>query len=324
MTNKDMYFATGSIDEKWLEEADNFVPEKQTSKSLNRFIAAAACLIIMLVSAYFMHSVNTSVSVIPSSDVSTTVSSDASTGAVTQAGYVTNAAADIAETVTDSGFAEPTNAPVDTTPAVTEAGVTEATGATVTEAGTTEATGEANEYFNIPLLPSDRTITTVGEKITDEEAGSYLETNRESIISELNASGVNTDNAYFSLKGYSHVSYTGEEGDRLTVKENFRDYLVYNGDKIIAIITVTKENGTLYNTIAYGGLWFDAYSEFLNEHKGQELVYVYAGSAELIITPDNSVYATVLSPHGTDVSEYMPDIDNPYSVFYHPSDIYIP
>jgi hypothetical protein len=175
-------------------------------------------------------------------------------------------------------------------------------------------------YFMIPALLT-REIVTVGEKITDEEAAGYFAEDGGHLTASLWASGVPTENLHISEKGYCHVCYAGVEGEKLEVRENFRDYLVYNGSSLVAIVTLSKENGHLYSTPSLGAAWLDDYSAFLNSHRGEELVYVYAGFAEIILTPSGGMYAPVPSI----VPEwYMQGIEDPYHVFYHPGDVYVP
>ena len=175
----------------------------------------------------------------------------------------------------------------------------------------------------IPVVPAATGarpgVNVVGEKITDAEAKAYLRENTW-IGSALAASGVPADNIRYSETGYCHVSYDGAEGKQLELRQNFRDYLAYSGGKLIAIITVTKENGQLSATPAFGGPWFSEYDAFLNAHKGEELLYVYAGFMEIIITPDNQY----VNPQGTDVSEYFEGVENPYAYFYCDAATYTP
>ncbi len=163
----------------------------------------------------------------------------------------------------------------------------------------------------IPALPQDRTIQYTGEAITDEEAAAYFKENTW-LQSALGSSGVDTDGMHYADHGYCHVNYDGIEGKSLEVRRNFRDYLVWNekGD-LIAIVTLTKENGALSDTPAFGGPWFSDYNAFLRQHKGEALVFVYAGWMELVLTPDGGVY----NPQGTDVSRYLAGVENPYEIF---------
>ncbi len=172
----------------------------------------------------------------------------------------------------------------------------------------------------IPVLPLDREIMLTGEKITEEEAREYFSENKSDIISSLSSSGVSTESIKISDKGYCHISYSGEEGKSFEIKQNFRDYIVYNGDNIEAIITLTKENGEIFSTPSFGAKWFDDYKSYLNAHKGEKLIYVYAEWLEIIIAPDN----TYFNPMGYDASVYLEGIEKPYEVFYHEEAIYIP
>lgn len=163
----------------------------------------------------------------------------------------------------------------------------------------------------IPALPFDRTIQYTGEAISDEEAAAYFKENTW-LQSALGSSGVDADGMRYASHGYCHVSYDGTEGKPLEVRRNFRDYLVWNGKgDLIAIVTLTKENGALSATPAFGGPWFADYNAFLKAHKGEALVFVYAGWMELVLTPDGGVF----NPQGTDVSRYLEGVENPYEIF---------
>ncbi len=184
-------------------------------------------------------------------------------------------------------------------------------------------------YFAVPALPFDPAtgerlteIVTTGEPLTDEEAAAYFAQNGAHLTTSLAASGVPTDKLRISEKGYGHVSYSGVEGERLEWRQNFRDYLVYNGDELIAIVTLVKENGQIYDTPAFGAPWFSTYEKILNEHRGEELVYVYAGMAELILAPDGSAYAPI-GP-GVRPEIYLEGVDDPYHLFYTPGAVYVP
>lgn len=162
-------------------------------------------------------------------------------------------------------------------------------------------------------------VETVGETITDAEARAYLAENTW-IASALSCSGVPADNITYSETGYCHVSYDGAEGKPLEVRQNFRDYLAYDGGNLVAVITLTKENGQLSATPAFGSPWFGDYDAFLRAHKGEKLLYVYAGFMEIIITPDNRF----VNPQGTDVSAYFEGVENPYAYFYSDAATYVP
>ncbi|MBE6783763.1 MAG: hypothetical protein E7536_07095 [Ruminococcaceae bacterium] len=178
---------------------------------------------------------------------------------------------------------------------------------------------DVGEWWNIPALPFDRNFEVTGEEITDEEAKEYFELNKSRIFSTLSASGEPTDSLKISEKGYCHVNYDGTEGKCFEVRQNYRDYLVYNGNKLVAIITLYKDNGQMYDTLSLGASWFDNYNSFLQNHKGEELVYVYAGWFELIIAPDN-IYC---NPMNYNTVGYLDGVENPYEIFYHEKAVYV-
>lgn len=185
--------------------------------------------------------------------------------------------------------------------------------------GGSSSDGNIGGWF-MPTLPSDREIKVTGEVITDAEAKEYFSKNQNSIISSLASSGASSNSIKISDKGYCHVNYDGEEGKSFEVRQNYRDYLVYNGSELIAIITLWKENGEIFDTPSFGAKWFDDYNSYLQAHKGEKLVYAYAGWLEIIIAPDN----TYFNPMGHDVSAYLEGVDKPYEMFYHESATYIP
>ncbi len=172
----------------------------------------------------------------------------------------------------------------------------------------------------IPVIPQNTGVVETGDRITDADAAEYFRNDR-SVINALSASGVSVDNAVISAKGYSHVCYTGAENEHPEVRQNFRDYLVWSNGRLVSIITLYKENGKIYATPAFGAAWFDDYNDFLNAHKGQQLLYVYAGSAELIFTPDGSAYSTL---GYTNLNDYTGGRTDLYQLFYHPDAVYAP
>ena len=180
--------------------------------------------------------------------------------------------------------------------------------------------GENIGGWYVPGLPATNEIDLVGDEITEEEAKRYFEENRASITNSLSASGIAADDIRISDTGYCHISYNGGADKNLEIRQNFRDYLVYNGDRLVAIVTLTKDNGLLSSTPAFGGTWFDDYNAFLKQHEGQKLLYLYAGWMEIIISPDN----TCTNPMGQDISEYLKGIENPYEWFYNEAAVYTP
>lgn len=172
----------------------------------------------------------------------------------------------------------------------------------------------------IPAVPKN-TVKTTGEKLTDEEAKAYFEKNGGHIVSSLSASGVPADNIRISDTGYGHLSYDGSTMDYVELRQNFRDYPVFNGDELVAIVTLYKSDGEIFDSPAFGAPWFGEYNNILKRHSGEKLVYLYAGQfTEIIIAPDNTCY----NPLGTDVSAYFEGLDDPYGYFLNDGAVYVP
>ena len=171
----------------------------------------------------------------------------------------------------------------------------------------------------IPVIPASGPVVETGQRITDAEAAEYFR-RTPSVLNSLAASGVPTDGAVISPKGYCHVCYYGKEGEKPEVKLNFRDYLVRSGGKLVSIITLYRVDGQIYSSPAFGGPWFDGFNDFLNAHAGQELLFVYAGSGELIFTPDGAAH----SPLGLNTADYTGGRTDLYRLFYHPDAVFVP
>lgn len=211
---------------------------------------------------------------------------------------------------------QPTTQPVSTTTATAVNQQIE----TIPNDGGFASGGDLSNWFCIPALPFDQSIELTGEAITDDEAKEYFDKNKASIFGSLSASGIDAGSMTISEKGYCHVAYNGTEGKCFEIRQNYRDYLVYSGDRLVAIITLWKENGEIFNTPSFGANWFKDYNSYLEQHKDEELVYVYAGWFEIIIAPDN----TYFNPMGMDASKYIGHVENPYELFYHESAVYVP
>lgn len=142
----------------------------------------------------------------------------------------------------------------------------------------------------------DFKIREYDEVLTDEEIDAYYAENKISILSGLSASGVNVSGAELSEKGYSHIKI---EETEITLRSSFRDRLLYNGNKLVAIITFVKENNRIYSTPSFGGTWYDTFADFLSKHRGERLTFCYLGYLEFIVGENGEI----LSPSG-----YAPDV----------------
>ncbi len=195
----------------------------------------------------------------------------------------------------------------------------------------------------IAAIPKNNKTQVIGEKITDEEARDYFNKNTASLQSSLTASGVELAEIYYEKdydgtqvicakdsllirKGYCHVSYDGntdESKPGLTVKQNFMDFHVYNAGRLVAIVTLVKENGLIYGTPAFGAPWFNSFNNALNKYSGQKVLFLYAGAMAFAIAPDG----TVIHPQGYESSVKDSGLDtfpNAYKWFYNEQCVYTP
>lgn len=197
----------------------------------------------------------------------------------------------------------------------------------------------------IAAIPKNNRKQVVGEQITEEDARNYFMKNASSLQSSLTASGVvlaemEYDYAQYCftgnvlcakgwlmfMKGYCHVSYDGntdESKPGLTVKQNFMDFHVYNADRLVAIVTLVKENGLITATPAFGAPWFDSFNNALNKYHGQKVLFLYAGPMAYAIAPDN----TVIHPQGYESSvnaSGLKNVKDAYNWFYDERCVYAP
>ena len=206
---------------------------------------------------------------------------------------------------------------------------------------------DPNERFGgqsmIAAIPKNNRTQVTGEKITDEEARDYFNKNTASLQSSLTASGVELAEIYYEAnydgtqvicakdsllirKGYCHVSYDGntdESKPGLTVKQNFMDFHVYNADRLVAIVTLVKENGLIYATPAFGAPWFDSFDKALKKYAGQKVLFLYAGAMAYAIAPDGKV----IHPQGYESSVKDSGLDkfpDAYNWFYNEQCVYTP
>lgn len=208
---------------------------------------------------------------------------------------------------------------------------------------------DPNEKFGgqsmIAAIPKNNRTQVIGEKITEEEARDYFTKNAASLESSLAASGVEIAEIWYDgaesnfmgtvlcakgsllfKKGYCHVSYDGntdESKPGLTVKQNFMDFHVYNAGRLVAIVTLVKENGLIYGTPAFGAPWFDSFDKALQKYAGKKVLFLYAGAMAFAIAPDGKV----IHPQGYESSVRDSGLDkfpNAYQWFYNEQCVYTP
>ena len=162
-------------------------------------------------------------------------------------------------------------------------------------------------------------LTIIGDeyKFTDNEIVEYLSNAKEAIMNDLKASGINVSRLTIKEKGYSHIR-TGDDGNSIAV--NWRDYLAYDGDKLVAIIQVTKEETGIKHFVLFGAQWFSHYNELMQQNSGVELVYIYIGDVEAFITPNNEVIPLM----DVDISSTLEPNKEYYEFFKTQYNVYIP
>lgn len=145
-------------------------------------------------------------------------------------------------------------------------------------------------YVTLPENLSDIPVYTEGKRdaFTAEEGKAYLESARSGLESTLRTCGVRAEGCRIG-GGYTHV---GIDGNTAVIRENFRDYLLFTGEKLAAIVIVSKENGVFHESLVFGAPWFDDYRKMLEKHRGEELLYLYLGNTEVVVTPDGTVLST--------------------------------
>ena len=183
--------------------------------------------------------------------------------------------------------------------------------------------------FNVPLTPvSD--ILFRGADLSDGEGYAYLCENYGSIKSSLSASGVNVSDMKISEHGFRHIkcertaSADNEETLDLTVysvNQGFRDYLIYNGDTLVSIVTVTKdEDGRMGSSISFGADdYYRSFDRFIKQNAGKETIFLYVGMTEVILTKDLAPFSVA-----HDVSPLFENINDPFDAFYSEAVVYVP
>ncbi|MBR2751711.1 MAG: hypothetical protein IKG93_01635 [Clostridiales bacterium] len=201
--------------------------------------------------------------------------------------------------------------------------ISESISSTATEETLQTSHGSTNE--TVPdgcgeegVIITDRAcvhLTGVDYWLTNEEAYAFLMENYAGIKNSLEASGVNAQNMVISETGYGHYRTNDN-----SVAVNWRDFLVYNDEDLISVISVSKDENGLWYGIAFGGSWYSQYNSFLQQHAGQQLVYLYYGDMEAIVTPDNKIYRFM------DFAEFEGLVDgfDYYSFFNQETNTYIP
>lgn len=190
-----------------------------------------------------------------------------------------------------------------------------------TEIGQTDGTDKSGDGlfdFTAQLLP-DVKIELCGASLGDAEGRAYLCENEGSVKSSLLASGVPVGDMRISEHGYRHINCGS--GSRCFINLGFRDYLIYSGDELISVVTVTKDDdGRMGLSVSFGAdEYYRSLDGFLSSHRGEKMIFLYAGSLEVILTESSEPFCA-----GHDAAALFEDVTDPYERFYNDEAVFTP
>lgn len=149
------------------------------------------------------------------------------------------------------------------------------------------------------LYKGDVAIINNDKNITDGEGYDYLSEVSESISdSGVSFSDPISNGFDFSVDGFSFLDITDEP----MIDVSYKYYIQYGDDSIISIVAITKnENDFKYQMFIYK--WLDDLYEFLEEHEGEDVVFVRNGEDIYCIAPDNSCFSSKKDPYFLEQSD---------------------
>lgn len=146
----------------------------------------------------------------------------------------------------------------------------------------------AGDSGNSDRYTGDYMFFTEGYHISDEEIRGYVESHKYDMIGAIAAEYGDFESEYkIFVKGYRHINL----GSVNTLKLNFVDLPIMRGDKIIAYATLYEYNGELRNDLSVRGVGIDEKGDIFNENPDDELVFLYYGMREIVVTPSNRIYS---------------------------------
>lgn len=138
------------------------------------------------------------------------------------------------------------------------------------------------------LYKGDVAIVNNDNNFTDDEGYDYLAEVYENIgdtgysFGDPSKGGID-----FSVDGFCFLDIT----DDPMIDVGYKYYIEYNEDSINSIIGVAK-NDNDYKYVINIYLWLDDLNDFLEQHKGQDVVFVKDGDDIYCIAPDNSYFSS--------------------------------
>lgn len=170
--------------------------------------------------------------------------------------------------------------------------------------------GDSGDYGEYTGDPS---FETEGYRITDDEIKNYVETHKYDMIGAIAAEYGDFESEYkIFVKGYRHINL----GEVNTLKMNFVDLPIMRGDKIIAYATLYEYKGELRNDLSVRGVGIDEIGDIFNENPDSELVFLYCGMRELVVTPSNRIYCVGSASEASLGLDYSIDYYSSYKTEY--------
>ena len=191
----------------------------------------------------------------------------------------------------------------------------------LTDAAENGISGDGTGGFTAPLSQNTG-IVLYGADLTDGEGYAYLCENFGSIKSSLSSSGVAVSDMNIYEHGYRHIKCENtQDVTQYSVNSGFRDYLIYNGDTLVSIVTVTKDDdGRIGSSMSFGAdEYYRALDTFIKANGSTEMIFLYAGSYEIILTENSEPFCPVC-----DVSALFKNISEPFEEFYNKEAVFTP
>ena len=140
------------------------------------------------------------------------------------------------------------------------------------------------------LKIEDAKIINGDNSLSEDEAENYFDDNGFQAISYILPSRMGLDelDTSASLYGFSYLDITSDPEIDVSTKY----YLIFNGDDVFAITSLTKVSDGLRQNSTSFPEWIDELDAFLKEHTGEDVAFVRFKSRIYCIAPDNSCFAS--------------------------------
>ncbi|MCR5802776.1 MAG: hypothetical protein K6G47_00815 [Clostridia bacterium] len=155
------------------------------------------------------------------------------------------------------------------------------------------------------LYKGDVVIVNNDNNITDDEGYDYLSEISESISdSGITYSDPGTEGIDLASDGFCFLDVSEDP----MIDVGYKYYLQYSDETILSLIAITKyEDDFKYQRYIYK--WLGDLYDFLQEHEGEDVVFVMDGEDIYCIAPDDSYFAS------NKESTLMSDTSNLYSTY---------